>query len=345
MNALDQLNLMLWLAWGEVPSDDSVNPVFRRSGFELVAIGPSIPITLPYQRQLQEAGFKPKQAVSPDLFLQRHADFLLSPLECKESSFGPSSSTSAQAAALLAVPGMQIAQDLGLIPPSRLLQMTSRVCYAINGGQEGPLADTLSEIRAQLRRAGLAPNPAHVLGIYEEDTGVYLQEETEGYLGQNGPVQVLKAGASVFPLIPWDPSLGKHEAGRRDLEERLRAQIVAFLGAHLDEALQGPLQISLDDLLRQALPIWIYWRDRDARRRIRRAARGFLRKLLQQLEDKAQLVVRPQSFGWTVEAPSREAVTMARRHLKSTSVRQLTLPLELSGQGDFGAVASEWDEL
>ena len=202
MDALMQLNLMIWLAWGELPPDDPIKPVFRNSGFDLFAIGPEIPIPLPKQKAMKEHLGIHKAAVVPDLLLRHRTDRKLLVLECKESSFGISSSSSKQAVGYLIVSGTEMAHILGLIPVTSSKQYEATICYVVNAEQEGLMLATLETIQTGLREKSLHTNRANALGIYEEDDSVFLGEATDGCFENDKRVIVLEGNTSVYPLNP-----------------------------------------------------------------------------------------------------------------------------------------------
>ena len=327
MDALMQLNLMIWLAWGNVPEDDSIKPIFRQKGFDLFAIAPEIPIPLALQQAMRNRLGVYKQSVAPDLLLlhREHPEFLI--LECKESSFSSSSSSKIQALGYLIVTGTRMAIDFGVIPPTSHTQYDTLVCYVVNGGQEIAMFDTLQSLQTELRDNKFNANETNALGIYEKGNSVFLTQATEGCLPENDFL-VVKESASVFPLIPWDPSLGENKEAKRDLEERLRSYFVSFLGANLEQAVQSPLDISVDELLREAIWVWDYWKDRSTRRNIKRAARRFLVDILKRLSEKTQLTYKSTHNGWQIVVPEYNDIEDIRRMLSGSTMRQLPIPFD-----------------
>jgi len=328
MDALMQLNLMIWLAWGELPPDDSVKPVFRNRGFDLFAIGPKIPISLPKQKAMKEhLGFH-KVAVAPDLLLRHRANPELLVLECKEFSFGVSSSSRRQATGYLIVSGTEMAQILGLIPATSLQRYEATVCYAVNAKQESPMLTTLATLQAKLRENGLFANNANAVGIYEENNSVFLVEAADGCFEENNRVVVLEGVTSVYPLIPWDPSLGENQAAWKDLEERLRTAFVAHLGSRLEQALAEPLEISIEGLLKEAIPVWDAWQDHSTQKSVRGASRKFLFDILKKLDEKTGLSFKATPAGWKITISHYDEIERIRRVLTSSTVRQLPIPFE-----------------
>ncbi len=328
MDALMQLNLMIWLAWSEVPPDDPVKPVFRNRGFDLFAIGPKIPISLPKQKAMKDhLGFH-KEAVAPDLLLRHRTNPELLVLECKETSFDVSSSSSKQATGYLIISGTEMANTLGLIPATSLQQYEATACYVVNAEQEGPMFTTLGAIQAELRKNGLHANHANALGIYEEGNLVFLVEATDGCFEKNNQVVILEGVTSVYPLIPWDPSLGENPEARKDLEERLRMVFVSHLGSHLEQALAEPLEISIEELLKGAIPVWDAWQDRSTQKSVRRGARRFMFDILKRLDEKTGLSFESTPAGWQITVSHYDEIERIRRVLTSSTVRQLPIPFE-----------------
>ena len=328
MDALMQLNLMIWLAWGELPPDDPIKPVFRNSGFDLFAIGPEIPIPLPKQKAMKEHLGIHKAAVVPDLLLRHRADRKLLVLECKESSFGISSSSSKQAVGYLIVSGTEMAHILGLIPVTSSKQYEATICYVVNAEQEDLMLTTLETIQTELQEKSLHTNRANALGIYEEDDSVFLGEAADGCFESDKRVIVLEGNTSVYPLIPWDPSLGEDKRAWKDLEERLRSVFVSYLGSNLEYALESRLKITIEELLISAIPAWDVWQDQSIKKSVRRSAKRFLTDILKELQKNSGLSFQSTHIGWQISISNYNEIEKIRGILASSTVRQLPIPFE-----------------
>lgn len=333
---LFQLNLLVWLSW---PSAPVVYPVFQAEGFVLDRVGQQI--TVPLAARLAATRAVPpvamNQAISPDLLL-RHPDRpTLISLECKVDSFGVASSAARQAAGLLACPGPHVAAELGLMEPLRWRVFP---LYAVAHPQQNPMAYTLDELRRLLDQASVdaGPDPATALGIEVAADGVYLHfaapERLPFAVDTAVKVMDLAPGDDPRPLyvIPLDPSIDAADPyGRRALEERVRAAVVATLGARLG---RGPATVAWDDLMRLAIPVWSLWRDR-GRRRVLQQCKAYVRERLRELAPLGVTFEESQD-GFTITEVSPEVAEQVLRRLQTPAAGQRALRLDEPGQMVIG---------
>lgn len=316
MKPLEQLNLMLWLAW------DAQGTLAQR-GFTLHAIGARIPLDPALQRVLSQTNPRwEKQAVSPDLIL-RHQQGNWWFLECKITAFGPQSSTAAQAAAMLVLTPRWFAQARG-VPDVVQIQ----VCYALQGGQEKNQQATLEHIRQQLQPYGPV-NPAGAFGIYPDDYGLTLQDAASSGCFSSSVVVALPP-EGVYPLLPVDPSIDATDRdARTDLQERLRSVFVAWMGKHLPQAIHHPVELHTEeDLLKRAIPVWDVWED-GGRKTVRRQARAFIRGLLQPVR-KLFCSLEEHPTGWAFQVLDLATVDTILKRLLGAESRRHEMPTQLS---------------
>ena len=158
---LFQLNTLLWLTQ-PLPEAHGITPLLRQAGFEVYAIAP--PLALPLQTRLlaQKARLNIQNGVRPDVVLhhEQHGKFAFA--ECKASSFGPASSTAAQARALLILSGPQAAEALGLSSDQVSEALLTLMLPEAERNRLTPTIETLSQ---QLTSAGLTVGSTAVLGL------------------------------------------------------------------------------------------------------------------------------------------------------------------------------------
>jgi len=312
MNPLEQLNLMVWLAWAP-------QGWFVRQGFELEAIGPTLALDLALQRKLHRAGWK-KSAVAPDLLLRHTAEGRWRLLECKQSSFGADSSTAAQAAALLVLTPRWFAQARAILA-NQVAQV--EVCYALNAGHEEAQQAALEELRQRVQSLGVAANPAGAFGMYQEAATLLLKGAPQAPCA-HPPQKVDLPPEGVYPLLPVDPSIdAKDPAAWEDLQERLRSGLVAWMGKHLPQAVAQPVALHLeDDLLRRVILVWEVWEDA-GRKAVRRRARAFVRTLLKPLRKHFTLYEEaPSGQVWHFQVADQAAAEAITKGLIAAAARR-----------------------
>ncbi|RMF27277.1 MAG: hypothetical protein D6759_18025 [Chloroflexi bacterium] len=351
---LFQLNLMLWLVWPALPPSVNIHPVFREDGFTLRGIGWAFALPLEVRVKAEEAGLPVKARASPDLLLDHRQRKLLLPIECKVSSFGPNASGGSrthpalQATALLATDGPSLADYLGLIEAA---QWRAYLLYAVGGGAEDAMQGTLTELGYRLQAAHIEPVPAGALGIHLRDDGIYLQPAP----GAEIPVAALRSpppnGVRVVEredgddprplyLLPWDPSIGlADEYERRILEERVRSALASLIGRRLDAP---AFEVTLDEVLQEAVDVWEVWRDRQAVAGFRRAVRRYVRQVLKPLH-KMGLNVQVHQDTLVFDPVTPEMARKVRRYLSSAAFRRGEVDLwSEDAQLGFDSLAEGW---
>ncbi len=202
-----QLNSMLWSL---IPSKGGqYSPVLRGHGYFLHSIGRRLEMTrhrVPGLAELVGDGVP-----SPDLLVDHDTDPMMLIVECKASSFSPTSTTANQAMKLL-VGGVDLADAIGTGSARE-----AYVAYATGTGHADQLAQTLAELSGRLSTSGLPAARAGIIVIDIRDDGVWLSMGN----GDTPPVPLKTAlneavrvveideGDAPFPLyiIPWDPGV------------------------------------------------------------------------------------------------------------------------------------------
>lgn len=351
---LFQLNLMLWLVWPALPASASIRPIFREDGFTLRGIGWAFALPLEVRARAERANLPLKVRASPDLLLDHRQRKLLLPIECKVNSFGPNASGESrthpalQAAALLAADGPSVADYLGLTEPA---QWQAYLLYAVGGGAEEAMQGTLTELSHRLQAAHIEPVPAGALGIHLRDDGIYLQPAP----GARIPVTALQAppqnGVRVMEweedddprplyLLPWDPSIGPaDDYERRVLEERVRSALASLIGRRLDEP---AFEVTLDEVLQEAVEVWEMWRDRQAAAGFQRAVRRYVRQVLNRLS-KMGLNVQIRQDTLVFDLVTPDIARKVRSYLSSAAFRRGELDLwSEDAQLGFDSLAEGW---
>ncbi len=349
---LFQLNLMIWLTW-PAPPDGSIHPIFYQDGFTLRGIGPAFEMPLEIRARAGEVNIPFKERPGPDLLLDHSHRHLFLPIECKISSFGPDvppgnkKHQARQAAALLSAVGPYLADYFGLPEPGR---WSSYLLYAVGGGQEAAMRETLISLSARLRTARIEPVSSGTLGIYIKDDGVYLKPDQTASVPvtdlQTSPpdgVQVMELGSDQDPrvlyLLPWDPSIGPaDDYERRVLEERVRSALAELIGSRLDAS---SFEVSLAEILQMTVEVWDLWHDRQAVTGFRNAVRAYVKQILTQLRKKVNIRIHQNTFSFTQVTP--QIAQDVRRYLTSVAFRRGRIDLWSEAvQLDFSSLAEDW---
>ena len=334
---LFQLNLMLFLTW---PAPSSfVTPIFYREGFALRSIAPSIGVPLEALARAQAADLPIQPTASPELLLEQGCQQQLLLIECKSSSFGPASSTSRQARALLACPGPYLAERIGI---TAAMDWKGYLLYVVGGGQEGPMQDTLQVLSQELHTARISTADSGAMGIHVRADGVYLSPEARSNIPvqalQQTPthglqVMALEEGEDPRPLylIPLDPSIAVDDPVERQmLEERVRQAVTSLIG-------------TMDEILTAVTPVWNVWKGSQAAKAFLKAVRTYVvRKVLVHMRRLgAHIDLHPHHFAFTQVTP--KIARDLRRYLDSVAFRRGEIDLWSEAvQLDFSSLAEGW---
>jgi hypothetical protein len=235
-----QLNTVLWMLQPLPDQPGAIRPVLYRAGYRVRALGKPLSTPAEVERSLA-VNLNLRGMPAPDVLASAPPGRPWLVFECKASSFGSKSSTSAQAIKILAR-----AAELSLVagsPPG--VDVPGCVVYVTRSDQAADLQTTLDGLAARLRAASLEPASAGTLGMRVE-TGVGLiVEQAGGQLAEaarealDGGVVVLAASgpeedARPLYLVPFDPSVEQTADERtrclRILLARARAYAASLIG-------------------------------------------------------------------------------------------------------------------
>jgi hypothetical protein len=283
-----QLNAALWMLIPARP-ESGTRPLLREVGYALDAIERNLHI--PFELREQVANYAGTSGpTSPDsVACAAHAPPWLA-LECKRSSFGPSSSTAEQARKLIVL-AADLRRPLGLSNES---DGSGVVGYLTRAGESTGLNSTLDQLRAEALAAGLPTGLTGVLSLDSQNGQVMVRlvggeewpEHVRTFFTQPKCLFMPPEGADPRPLylIPCDPNSVSdpesehHKYGVGVFLDRVTQSAIASVGAA-----QCPQFVALlaDALLESATygvsNMW--WGD--GRNQLRRMAVGHLRRLLE----------------------------------------------------------------
>ncbi len=276
---LFQMNLLLWTAWST--SHAGIEPIFRKNGFDLYAIGQQFVLPMTLGTKLRNNSIRTQNSAAPDLLLRNKDQNIFMPLECKLRSFGAESSDIEQANCLLCHTGFQIAQNIG--SPSPKL-WSSHLFYAVADGYQVPMLNTLSHLSVQLQALSVETADIGSIGILiQPSDGVYVEISHANNFSQDlqipdGWIKVkeLEDGESPEPpyLMPFDLSSGELDpTAIRSIEERVRSALAILIMQRIHKESFG---ITEDELMGTAFEIWKFWKEEKQKIGLLRKIRPFV---------------------------------------------------------------------
>jgi hypothetical protein len=282
---LFQLNAILWLAQ-PLPVESNIIPLLHRQGFAVYAIAPLLSMPLDVRLIADRQKVSMQVGVRPDVVLENPADRKFCICECKANSFGPDSSTAAQARALLVTAGPRAAEILGLATSEPLVALLD---FVVPEPCRPGMTETISVLQTQLRTGGISTGACSAVGLLAADEGISIVVDVRAaeYFGLSvGQNLVLRTEPGNDPrplyLIPYDPDVEQsaNEAAycKRVLFERVHSSIVAAVGRA-----QAPCELCFKshDLLNDAtFGMFEHWENRESERHMRSICRHFMGALV-----------------------------------------------------------------
>ncbi len=270
---LFQLNAVLWMLQPMPAGSRAINSVLYQHGYAVRSMGQSLTADPDLERRLA-VELDLRGAPAPDVLASAPAGDPWPIFECKRSSFGTASSTSAQASKVLAR-GADLSLTAGAAPGD---QVDGCVAFVTREDQAIALQATLDELRANLNAAGLGAAPAATVGLRVE-TGVGLMARmAAGELpGAGGaalaedvvivPAAGEREDARPLYLVPFDPSVDQDDDERAECLRILLARGQAHAASMLGRGpAQGTAVLQAHELVEAATyGLAKYWRDSSAR--------------------------------------------------------------------------------
>ncbi|HAW50507.1 TPA: hypothetical protein DCX16_06130 [bacterium] len=299
-----QLNLMLWLLQ-PLKNNYPLRPVLKELGYELFAIGPSMPLSPELRERLKELSISCAEAPEPDLLISRNKTFEFITIECKAQMFGPASEKQAdQARALLLQNGEQFNLAIGLeIDASPDIHLV----YVAKHSETYNLEQGICQIQNELREAGLDPVRTGAIGIDFYQDKVYLRnnygqgeipKSLKETIGEGIIIQKLFPDDNPISLfyIPWDPNVFQSDEMANYCEqvfcERILTEIACRIGTMF---VPGIIEFEYDNLLNAATSnFYEHWHSKTIRGALRNFCRELLSKALKSTETHFEKSTLPQ---------------------------------------------------
>jgi len=315
---LFQQNAIIWLTQPSV-RHDGMTPILFGQGYSMLAIGRLLTLPVDLRQAIAEAQIAVQQKAKPDVILTHKEDRKYLFVECKENSFGPSSTTAKQARALMLMTGTRAAEILGLDASE---VAASYLGYVLPEAKVALLAETLDCLREEMADVELPYGPSSALGLAVRDGQVYLlvQEPVSSFVGLSSgahPFMAHEPGTDPRPFyfLPYDPGIEQIPQERDrcifDLLKRLQQYVVAEVGQARPPA---ELELVADSLLTRAyFGMYELWEDRDDRRPLRRLCNRFLNKIARTLHSTVPESMVQEGNLWkvTIQDEGRHAQLMS----------------------------------
>lgn len=308
---LFQQNAIIWLTQASV-SPNGIVPVLSKQGYSTLAIGRLLTLPADIRRAVHEAGLVTQDSANPDFILIHKTDRKYLLVECKENSFGPSSTTAKQARALMIMAGKRAAEILGLDTSEVEASFLGYVLPEENAAQ---LSNTLGHLREEMSRVGLPCGQSSVLNLVVRNGEVCLlvEDTAASFLGLIDGVHPFmrfepETDPRPFYFLPYQPGLNQSAKERNkckfDLLKRLQQNVVVEVGQ-----MRPPAQLCLeaDSLLNRAYSgIYELWEDRNDRQHLRRLCNRFLNKLARALHSSVSQSMVQDNSRWKVTAENKD---------------------------------------
>lgn len=281
---LFQQNAIIWLTQPSA-SSESIVPLLFRHGYSTLAIGRLLALPADVRQAVTNAHLSTQQRAKPDVILINGADRKYLFIDCKENSFGPTSTTARQARALMLMVGSRAAEILGLDASEVAASFLSYVSSKENAIR---LVETLEHLREEMDNVGLPWGQSSAIGLAVQDDQVCLvvEERTSSFMGLSAGIHAFmtyepETDPRPFYFLPYDPGLNQSDAEsdrcKFDLLKRVQQSVVAEVGRVRPPA---QLHLAADALLNQAyFGMYEIWEDRDDRRHVRRLCNRFLNRI------------------------------------------------------------------
>jgi len=311
---LFQLNLAIWLAQPQPPSEFYVYPLFYESQLNIYSIGPLL--TLPPDIRLAVTEkINCQDAVRPDLIFEALGKKKFCILECKSSSFGPESSNVNQATTLLLIAGPVISEVLAI---GKRGENECILCYLIGPNGAKAMEETLKTLEKEIKdKTSLESGNSDCFGIKPSPSAIVLEysEKIKNFLNliKDSPVEVIQIEEDTDPrplyFIPYDPNIQtkeEQELSRRILFERILGHIISRIGG---ADIPSSITFTTEELLNSAtFGVYEIWEDNEAKKHLRRLVKDFLNNIMHFISEplKGFITYEPQK-GWSFNLKDREA--------------------------------------
>ena len=348
-----QLNFTIWMLQ-TLPTNASIRPVLKEIGYVLHSISRQLPLPPALRPQMVKLlGKENAEGPCPDVIAEGTGlPWLL--IECKASSFGPTSSTTEQALKLLAI-AEGIVGQLGLAPKS----VPTQVAYLTALTSSVALIQTLKELGARLSESGLPSAKTSVFGLSTRSDGVYVTWANPVQGCSSEASSELKSGLRVIELdaendprplyfMPWDPSVTQspeeRDYCRAVLFARVQSEATSLIGR---TTIPGHIVLDLRQILSSATyGVSDLWRSKPDLGRTIRDCRSFLWQSLESLKERLSITAPsdPDRIEMTVRSVVEQTMVIDQLASISPFAKVRTEPRAQASMFDIIGADSEADK-
>lgn len=333
---LFQLNLAIWLAQPQI-EHFHIHPLFYKSGLSIYSIGPLLALPPDIRLAVSEK-LDCQEGARPDLVLETKATKKFCILECKTSSFGPSSTKPAsQARALLLIAGPILSEVLGL---GTRRQNEGILCYFSGSNQIKMMENTLGILAQEIDGIKLESGEYGCFGVKLEQSTILLEysDRIKKFLNfiEDSPVKILTFEAETDPrplyFIPYDPNIQQtkeeQELCRRILFERILSYIISKIGG---VTIPSSIIFAIEEILNSAtFGVYEVWEDNETKKHIRRLVREFLEDIRSRMDEELREHINYESKrGWTFNLKDTETYEEMLKQISKFKPETLDLSKEL----------------
>ncbi len=310
---LFQINLAIWLAQPQPKTEYfCIYPLFYKSDLNIYSIGPLLALS-PDIRLTVSKKLYCQDGARPDLILETKKTKRFCILECKASSFGPSSSTANQSRTLLLITGPILSEVLGIRE-----QREGMLCYFTISSQIEMLQTTLKTLKKEIKeKVNLESGYYGCFGIKISRSAISLEysEGIKNFLSliKGSPVEIMQLAENSDPrplyFIPYDPNIQQTKEERqlcqRILFERILSHIISEIGG---ADVPFKMIFTTKEILNSAtFEVYEIWDDSEAKKHTRRLAREFLENIRSSVgKSLKECITYESQKGWVFNLKNKE---------------------------------------
>lgn len=333
---LFQLNLAIWLTQSHI-EHLNIYPLFYKSGLSIYSIGPLLALPPDIRLAVSEK-LDCQEGARPDLVLETKETNKFCILECKTSSFGPTSTKPAsQARTLLLIAGPILPEVLAL---GTRRQNEGILCYFSGSNQIKMMDKTLGILAQEIDEIKLESGEYGCFGVKPEQSTILLEysDRIKNLLNftEDSPVEILTLEAETDPrplyFIPYDPNIQQtkeeQELCLRILFERILSYIISKIGGATIPSL---IAFAIEEILNSAtFGVYEVWEDNEAKKHIRRLAREFLGDIRSNTDEALREYINYESgIGWIFYLKDRGTYEEMLKQISKFKPEALDLSKEL----------------
>ena len=328
---LFQLNMILWLTQ-PLPIDASIEPLLYNRGFTVYAISPLLTVPPDVRIVAQEAEVMLQDAVCPDVVLSNEINRKYSLIECKASSFSPSSSSAEQARSLFTVSGSRVAEVLGLVPDQ---VSESLLVFGTRDSERNRFEPSLSSLLSEIKAKRLPAGDFSILGFLLAGDVISITTDDKGamFFGLQTGINKFaqhESGTDPRPLyfIPYDPDIDQSAQERafckRVLFERIHSSIISAVGRA-----NPPVHLTLDSksmLVDATFGMYGLWQKKESAKHMKCLCREFMDALSLAINTVIPgIIIYVQGQGWKISIQDQDQYEKVLDALASFSCDSLDL--------------------